>query len=274
MTDKPLTAIAVVKDKRKCPQKFDCQTLASDGSDANIWKSGWLAKSTRYICTSTDPSNSSYGEVITNMQLISGSEHVPSGFEVLATTTDSREPILDSNKRIIYKRLPLSSTSNVVTDVMLFARAKSSPNYSILGVLNGMQLVVKTMSTKSIKGDLSTSSTSPTPLSRKPYSSGSNHEPSPLAHRNTINPTLRQGMSRGTSLTTSTHTFKSMKLTPRIVSPIEGIEFKLSRFVQALSSTPQNMASTASDMWYCTHKINEIRSYNFTTEQSFLNSVQ
>ena len=142
--DAPLTSICVIKDKRSIPKNFDCITIAYDGSDANLWKGGYFSKSSRYVCTSTSKSESSYGNIITNLQLISGSESVPRGFQVIAQTADTKEPAFQDNIRLIYKSLPLVSTSSCVTDIVFFPKRDARPaQYSTLGFINGFQFGVK-----------------------------------------------------------------------------------------------------------------------------------
>nr|XP_006817138.1 PREDICTED: multivesicular body subunit 12B-like [Saccoglossus kowalevskii] len=144
--DYPITGLCIVADKSRCPPGYQVLDRTVEGQDADIWRDGFFGKKTlRYCCiTRIFPLDQGrVNNVLADMAILSKENPPPVGWSTLATTLDSKEPVLKKHQLAV-RMLPRSYTQAAVCDLLLLAKAKRAPaGYTLIGELNGMLICLK-----------------------------------------------------------------------------------------------------------------------------------
>lgn len=153
-TNTPITALCIVKDPLKCPPNFTCITKTPKGEDADLWKDGWFGtKITRYLCFSTDPTES-YNAVLVDACL-GESRSVPNDFTIEDATRDTKEPVFkEKTLKLCYRTMPLVQTNQAIVEINVFASDATLPGgWQTIRIMNQLKLAFRAVSKREIIKD-------------------------------------------------------------------------------------------------------------------------
>lgn len=129
----------------RCPPNFQSVHRTHDqDSDADLWRDNtiFFSKTKRYLCISKSEGLPEY--IVETLRIIGEKENPPEGFSLLTRTADTEQKAW-RKKQIAYKLAKRGSAKDAVTDIILCARVKNSPEgFQLAGDINGILVCFKT----------------------------------------------------------------------------------------------------------------------------------
>ncbi|XP_071801975.1 multivesicular body subunit 12B-like [Asterias amurensis] len=231
----PITGVCVVADKSQCPKCYEVIETTTDNQDADLWKDGFFRKVTRYVCFTRQLVQGNF--VLADLTVIKDNDQIPQGYTSIATTSDTKEPVL-KKKLLIAQFVARGSTTSALCNIFLTtskAKTRSSEG-SYRAEINGLILYLKTGPIPSqavgpVQQNAQPSS-NPQPYNSTPsYSYGSAGQQSTSPAQPLPYQYPPRGAKSGT-LTRQPSMIQTNAATERIHSAIEGVPFEVHASLQ------------------------------------------
>ncbi|XP_053869038.1 multivesicular body subunit 12A [Malaclemys terrapin pileata] len=237
----PLTGVAWASSPGAAPFGWTPITSTLEGATANFGK-GFGQKSGYVLCiTSTAASETSPGDVVADVQILSEKTPLPTGYIYIREFLEPKTSI-SKKKRICVKLVPLGVAELVVFDIMLSGKSKVVPCYMKIGEISSFAVWCK-------KGHLLKPKPLPKPRNISPAMKGLSLETTDLDNKKTE-------ISSEKSLTRIGSKYVSLKRDDSIydtsnlygISAMDGVPFALHPRFESSITTRTNAFSIFTDL--------------------------
>ncbi|XP_030053427.1 multivesicular body subunit 12A [Microcaecilia unicolor] len=133
----PLTALAWTSNQNTCSKEYTVIQVTVEGTSANFVK-GFGQKSGYYLCfTSSVTTESSTGNVVTDIQILNERSLLPAGFSYIGEFLEPKTSVF-KKKRICVKLTSITAADTAVFDIKLTGKSKQIlQSYERIGEIGG-----------------------------------------------------------------------------------------------------------------------------------------